>query len=89
LVLHSIQCPDHISAATALGGAVATVIMTLAMLTEFSYTATTWNNTSHLTHWLLFLLVTLALTAGPTIYIAIVELGSGSLTLILYIAQFF
>jgi hypothetical protein len=51
-----------------------------------------WNNTSHLTRRLLFLLVTLALTAGPTFYIAIVENQPGagvSLTLILGIAQFF
>ena len=78
--------------ATALGGAVATVIMILATLAEFSYIPTTWNNTSHLTRRLLFLLVTLALTAGPTFYIAIVEnqpSGGGSLALILGIAQFF
>jgi hypothetical protein len=55
--------------ATALGGAVATIIMILATLAEFSYIPTTWNNTSHLTRRLLFLLVTLALTAGPTFYI--------------------
>ena len=78
--------------ATALGGAVATVIMILATLAEFSYIPTTWNNTSHLARRLLFLLVTLALTAGPTVYIAIVENqpgGGGSLPLILGIAQFF
>jgi 1,3-beta-glucan synthase len=47
---------------------------------------------SHLTRRVLFLLVTLALTAGPTFYIAIVEnqpSGSGSLALILGFAQFF
>jgi 1,3-beta-glucan synthase len=49
---------------------------------------------SHLTRRVLFLLVTLALTAGPTFYIAtgIVEnqpSGSGSLALILGIAQVF
>ncbi|KAI0246237.1 1-3-beta-glucan synthase [Lactifluus subvellereus] len=78
--------------ATALGGAVATVIMILATLAEFSYIPTTWNNTSHLTRRLLFLLVTLGLTAGPTVYIAIVENqsdGGGTLALILSIAQFF
>ncbi|KAF8502222.1 hypothetical protein F5888DRAFT_1670275 [Russula emetica] len=62
-------------------------------LAEFSYISTTWNNTSHLTRRLvLFLLVTLALTAGPTFYIAIVENqpgAGGSLALILGIAQFF
>jgi hypothetical protein len=62
------------------------------MLAEFSYIPTTWNNTSHLTCQLLFLRVTLALTAGPTFYIAIVENQPGagvSLTLTLGIAQFF
>ncbi|KAJ6591860.1 1,3-beta-glucan synthase component-domain-containing protein [Mycena vulgaris] len=34
--------------AVALGGAVATIIMILATLTEFSYIPTTWNNTSPL-----------------------------------------
>jgi 1,3-beta-glucan synthase len=66
--------------------------MIIATLAEFSYTATTWNNTSHFTRRLLFLLVTLALTAGPTFYITIVENqpnGGGSLALILGIAQFF
>ncbi|KAM5546011.1 hypothetical protein V8D89_000137 [Ganoderma adspersum] len=77
--------------ATALGGAVATVIMLAATLAEFSYIPTTWNNTSHLTRRLLFLAITLALTAGPTFYIAIAETNSpgGSLALILGIVQFF
>ena len=78
--------------ATALGGAVATVIMIAATLAEFSYIPTTWNNTSHLTRRLLFLFVTLALTAGPTFYIAIAEnseAGGGQLALILGIVQFF
>ena len=77
--------------ATALGGAVATVIMIAATLAEFSYIPTTWNNTSHLTRRLLFLAITLALTAGPTFYIAIAESSSpgGSLALILGIVQFF
>ncbi|KAI0034779.1 1,3-beta-glucan synthase [Vararia minispora EC-137] len=77
---------------TALGGAVATTIMLAATLWEFSYIPTTWNNTSHLTRRLLFLLVTLGLTAGPTVYIAIVENSSsagGQLALILGIVQFF
>ncbi len=70
------------SSATALG----------VRLQQFSYITTTWNNTFHLAHRLLFLLVTLALTAGPTFYITIVENqpgGSGSLALILGIALFF
>lgn len=77
--------------ATALGGAVATVIMIAATLAEFSYIPTTWNNTSHLTRRLLFLFVTLGLTGAPTIYVAIAESNSpgGSLALILGIVQFF
>ncbi|KIK07095.1 glycosyltransferase family 48 protein [Laccaria amethystina LaAM-08-1] len=77
--------------ATALGGAVATLIMILATLFEFSYIPTTWNNTSHLTRRLVFLLITLGLTCGPTFYIAIVEHNGtgGSLSLILGIVQFF
>jgi 1,3-beta-glucan synthase len=77
--------------AVALGGAVATIIMILATLAEFSYIPTTWTNASHLTRRLLFLLATLALTCGPTFYIAIAERQGkgGSLTLILGIVQFF
>ena len=77
--------------ATALGGAVSTVIMILATLAEFSYIPTTWNNTSHLTRRLLFLLVTLALTAGPAFYIGIFDNPSttSSVPLILGIVQFF
>ncbi|KAF7366397.1 putative 1,3-beta-D-glucan synthase subunit [Mycena sanguinolenta] len=57
--------------AVALGGGVSTLIMILATIAEFSYIPTTWNNTSHLTRRLLFLTVILALTCGPTFYIAI------------------
>ncbi|KAI0311204.1 1-3-beta-glucan synthase [Amylostereum chailletii] len=77
---------------TALGGAVASIIMIAATLAEFSYIPTTWNNTSHLARRLLFLFITLALTSGPTVYIAIVENSSsagGQLALILGIVQFF
>ncbi|KAJ8469972.1 hypothetical protein ONZ51_g8642 [Trametes cubensis] len=85
------QHPAMRWSATALGGAVATIIMIAATLAEFSYIPTTWNNTSHLTRRLVFLLITLALTAGPTFYIAIAENQSpgGSLALILGIVQFF
>ncbi|KAG6884155.1 1,3-beta-D-glucan synthase [Termitomyces sp. T159_Od127] len=77
---------------TALGGAVATVIMIFATLAEFSYIPTTWNNSSHLTRRLVFLLITLGLTCGPTFYVVIAEHGSsrgGSLAFILGIVQFF
>ncbi|KAG8702002.1 1,3-beta-D-glucan synthase, partial [Ceratobasidium sp. 394] len=77
--------------ATALGGAVSTVIMIFATLAEFTFIPTTWNNTSHLSRRLLFLLVTLGLTCGPTFYIGFVNDGSdgSSLPLILGIIQFF
>jgi 1,3-beta-glucan synthase len=58
---------------TALGGAVATLIMILATAVEYLYIPTTWNNASHLTTRMLFLLIILALTAGPTFYIALVD----------------
>ncbi|CAK5263450.1 unnamed protein product [Mycena citricolor] len=76
--------------AVALGGAVATLIMILATLAEFSYIPTTWNNTSHLTRRLLFLLVILAITAGPTFYIAIAANNgsAGTVAYIIGIVQF-
>jgi 1,3-beta-glucan synthase len=61
------------------------LIKILATLAELSYIPTTWNNTSHLARRFLFLPVTLALTAGPTFYIAFVENqsdGGGSLGLL-------
>ncbi|CDO68303.1 Glycosyltransferase Family 48 protein [Trametes cinnabarina] len=77
--------------ATALGGAVATLIMIAATLAEFSYIPTSWHNAGHLTTRLVFLLVVLALTGGPTFYIAIVDdrPGQGNIPLIIGIAQFF
>ena len=75
--------------ATAFGGAVATIIIILATLAEFSYIPTTLNNTSQLTCRLIYLFLTLSLTAGLTFYIAIVEQNvmSGSLALI-HLPQF-
>ena len=71
----------------ALGGAVASIIMILATLAEFSYVPTTWNNTSHLTRRLLFLLVVLALTGAPSIYILFFNQTS-NVALIVGIVQF-
>ena len=89
--VNNASSPAMTWSATALGGAVATVIMIFATLAEFAYIPTTWNNTSHLTRRLIFLLITLGLTCGPTFYIAIVEHNGtgGSLALILGIVQFF
>lgn len=77
--------------AVALGGAVSTLIMLLATLAEFSYIPTTWNNASHLTTRFIFLLVILAITAGPTVYIARVDdiATPSQVPLILGIVQFF
>lgn len=44
-----------------------------ATIAEFLYIPTTWHNAGHLTTRLMFLLVILALTAGPTVYIALVD----------------
>ncbi|WVQ81578.1 1,3-beta-glucan synthase component FKS1 [Cryptococcus sp. DSM 104549] len=73
---------------TALGGAVASLIMIAATLAEFSYIPTTWNNTSHLTRRIIFLLIILAITGGPSIYIAFWN-QTGQVSLILGIVQFF
>ncbi|KAF8798014.1 1,3-beta-glucan synthase [Phlegmacium glaucopus] len=77
--------------AVALGGAVSTLIMIFATLAEFSYIPTTWNNASHLTTRLIFLLVILALTAGPTFYVAMVDHlpAKTQIPLIVAIVQFF
>ncbi|KAG1827307.1 glycosyltransferase family 48 protein [Suillus subaureus] len=79
--------------ATALGGAVATLIMLFATFAEFMYIPTTWNNASHLTTRFIFLLVILALTGGPTVYIAYVESRptptTSQIPVIVGIVQFF
>ncbi|KDN41919.1 1,3-beta-glucan synthase component FKS1, partial [Rhizoctonia solani AG-8 WAC10335] len=77
--------------ASALGGAVSTVIMIFATLAEFTFIPTTWNNTSHLTRRLIFLFIVLGLTTGPSFYVFIANDGTdgSSLPLILGIVQFF
>ena len=86
-----VPSPPMTWSAVALGGAVATLIMIVATLAEFAYIPTTWNNASHLTTRLVFLLVILALTAGPTVYIAMVDgkENNGNIPLIVGIVQFF
>ncbi|KAK1232215.1 1,3-beta-D-glucan synthase [Marasmius sp. AFHP31] len=83
--------PQMTWSATALGGAVSTGIMLAATLAEFSYIPTTWNNASHLTTRFIFLLIILALTAGPTFYIAMVDdrPNLNQVPLIIGICQFF
>ncbi|TFL07585.1 glycosyltransferase family 48 protein [Pterulicium gracile] len=77
--------------ATALGGAVSTSIMLVAAIAEFSYIPTTWHNATHLTTRMVFLLIILALTAGPTVYIALVDdrPGPSQVPLIIGVVQFF
>lgn len=76
--------------AVALGGAVATSIMLVATFAEYFFIPTTWHNASHLTTRFFFLLIVLALTGGPTVYIAIVDgkAGNGNIPLIVGIVQF-
>jgi 1,3-beta-glucan synthase len=75
---------------TALGGAVATLIMIAATFAEFSHLPTSWSNISYLTRRLLCLLVILSFTAGPTFYIAKTESRTPNqrIPLILGIVQF-
>ena len=76
--------------ATALGGAVSTIIMICATFAEYAHIPTSWHNASHLTTRLVFLLIVLALTAGPTFYIAIVDgQSNNNIPLIIAIVQFF
>lgn len=77
--------------ATALGGAVATSIMIGATIAEFLYIPTTWHNAGHLTTRLIFLLIVLALTAGPTVYLAVIDgrPTTNQIPLIIGIVQFF
>ncbi|CAE7056346.1 unnamed protein product, partial [Rhizoctonia solani] len=76
--------------ASALGGAVSTVVMICAAFAEFTFIPKTWNNISHLLRRLIFLLIVLGLTTGPSFYIFIVNDGSdgSSLPRTLSILQF-
>ncbi|KAF8515805.1 putative 1,3-beta-D-glucan synthase subunit [Hysterangium stoloniferum] len=89
---NNVPIPAMRWSATALGGGVSTLIMILACVVEFTYLPTTWNNTAHLTRRLIFLLIVLGLTVGPTFYIAIVNADppkNQNIPLIIGIAQFF
>ncbi|PWN18905.1 hypothetical protein BCV69DRAFT_251636 [Microstroma glucosiphilum] len=54
---------------SALGGAVSTFIMICATMAEWSYIPRTWNNSSHLLRRMVFLLLCLAITVAPAIYV--------------------
>lgn len=83
--------PAMIWSATALGGAVATLIMLGATIAEFTLVPTTWNNAGLLTTRMLFLLGVLAITAGPTVWIVAIDAGrtTSSIPLIIGVVQFF
>jgi len=83
--------PAMIWSATALGGAVATLIELGATISEFTVVPTTWHNASHLTQRFIFLLAVLALTAGPTVWIVGIDAGRtvNSIPLIIGVMQFF
>ncbi|KAF8754567.1 1,3-beta-glucan synthase subunit FKS1 [Rhizoctonia solani] len=76
---------------TALGGAISTLIMILATLSEFIFLPLNWKNASHLTMRLFFLFIVLGLTAGPTVYIIFFTSSTtrSSIPLIIGIVQFF
>ncbi|GAA5841468.1 hypothetical protein JCM9279_000663 [Rhodotorula babjevae] len=71
----------------ALGGAVASIIQIAATAAEYSYVPTTWNNTSHLLRRMAALLVCLAITLAPTIWIAGFD-STSQAALIVGIVQF-
>ncbi|CZT53251.1 probable 1,3-beta-D-glucan synthase subunit [Rhynchosporium secalis] len=76
--------------AVALGGAIACLIMIGATIAEWTYVPRRWAGAQHLTKRLLFLLVMLALNAGPSAYIFIFsEKQKEKMSLIIGIVQFF
>lgn len=76
---------------TALGGGVTTVLMISATIVEFFCIPITRDNTSYLARRLVFLLIALALTVGPTIYVATkgIQTQDQRIPLLLGIVQFF
>ncbi|PQE20654.1 13-beta-glucan synthase component FKS1 protein [Rutstroemia sp. NJR-2017a BBW] len=76
--------------AVALGGAVATLIMIVATIFEWTYVPRRWAGAQHLTKKLLFLLAVLALNVAPSVYIFIIpNTQKTKIALILGIVQFF
>ncbi|PWN29726.1 hypothetical protein BDZ90DRAFT_237278 [Jaminaea rosea] len=70
---------------SALGGAVSTLLMIAATIAEFSYIPTTWNNTSHLMRRGIFLLVCLAITIGPAVYVQAFNKSSNVANYVAYV----
>ncbi|ESZ96184.1 glucan synthase [Sclerotinia borealis F-4128] len=76
--------------AVALGGAVASLIMVVATICEWSYVPRRWAGAQHLTKKLLFLLAVLAINVAPSVYIFIIpDTQHTKIALILGIVQFF
>lgn len=70
---------------SALGGAISTLLMIFATIAEFSYIPTTWNNTSHLMRRGIFLLVCLAITIGPAVYVQAFNKSSNVANIVAYV----
>ncbi|CAO1613249.1 unnamed protein product [Sympodiomycopsis kandeliae] len=68
-----------------LGGAVSTVLMICATMAEYAYIPKTWNNTSHLMRRMLFLLVCLAITVAPAIYVQAFNKSSTTANIVSYV----
>ncbi|RDW73793.1 putative 1,3-beta-glucan synthase component FKS1 [Coleophoma crateriformis] len=76
--------------AVALGGTVASVLMLIATLCEWSYVPRKWAGAQHLTKRLLFILVVLVINVAPSVYIFIIQgTQKTKIALILGIVQFF
>ncbi|KAG0308655.1 1,3-beta-D-glucan synthase [Dissophora globulifera] len=72
---------------TALGGAIATLIMLLGVFCEFMFIPMTWHNSSTLIRRLIILTVVLIVNAGPTVYVCFFN-RSGTASKIVGIVQF-
>lgn len=74
--------------APALAGAVASLIMIMATIAEWTYVPRAWAGAQHLTKRLFFLIAVFAVNLGPSVYIFFVE-ADNKIALTLGIVQFF
>ncbi|KAI1314525.1 1,3-beta-D-glucan synthase [Mortierella claussenii] len=72
---------------TALGGAIATLIMLLGVFCEFMFIPLTWTNSSMLIRRLIILTTVLIINAGPSVYVCGIS-RTGSVAKIVGIVQF-
>jgi 1,3-beta-glucan synthase len=78
--------------AVGLGGTVASLLMILATLAEWSYVPRRWAGAQHLTKKFMFLVVILILNVAPSVYIFVykgIKTDPGQIAKILGIVQFF